>query len=120
LFGFSVAMVYGLIQVLHLVFGLFFALVAVCAIRGISLHLLAMLGKLPGHPAKQTAAPKPSAPSLAPLPTGLVTNQQQAKCPIPNNQDPMNDQAPMTNHSSFVIRHSSLALGHWSLVIFFP
>ncbi len=38
LFGFSVAMVYGLIQMMHIVFGLFFALVTVCAIRGISLH----------------------------------------------------------------------------------
>ena len=37
LFGFAVAMVYGCIQVLHLVFGLFFALVTVCAVRGISL-----------------------------------------------------------------------------------
>ena len=32
-------MVYGIIQMLHLVFGLFFALITVCAIRGISLHL---------------------------------------------------------------------------------
>jgi hypothetical protein len=39
LFGFSVAMVYGVIQVLHIVFGLFFALMTVCAIRGLSLHL---------------------------------------------------------------------------------
>jgi len=38
-FGFAVAMVYGIIQMLHLVFGLFFALLTVCAIRGISLHL---------------------------------------------------------------------------------
>ena len=38
-FGFAVAMVYGIIQMMHLVFGLFFALIAVCAIRGISLHL---------------------------------------------------------------------------------
>ena len=38
-FGFSVAMVYGVIQMMHLVFGLFFALITVCAIRGISLHL---------------------------------------------------------------------------------
>jgi len=38
-FGFSVAVVYGIIQILHLVFGLFFALLFVCAIRGISLHL---------------------------------------------------------------------------------
>lgn len=39
LFGFSVAFVYGIIQVLHLVFGLFFALVIVCGIRGIMLHI---------------------------------------------------------------------------------
>src|SRR5687768_13202621 len=37
-FGFSVAMVYGVLQLLHLVYGLFFALVIVCAIRGASLH----------------------------------------------------------------------------------
>ena len=35
LFGFSVAAVYGILQVLHIVFGLFFALVIVCAIRGV-------------------------------------------------------------------------------------
>src|SRR5229473_6239896 len=61
-FGFSVAMVYGIIQMLHLVFGLFFALVTVCAIRGISLHILGALGKLPGQPAKEPLAPKASAP----------------------------------------------------------
>jgi hypothetical protein len=38
LFGFSVAMVYAVLQILHIVFGLFFALVIVCAIRGASLH----------------------------------------------------------------------------------
>jgi len=38
-FGFAVAMVYGVIQMLHLVFGLFFALIIVCLIRGLSLHL---------------------------------------------------------------------------------
>jgi len=38
LFGFAVAMVYGAIQMMHLVFGLFFALVTVCAVRGLSLH----------------------------------------------------------------------------------
>ena len=39
LFGFAVAMVYGVLQMLHIVFGLFFALVTVCAIRGLSLHI---------------------------------------------------------------------------------
>jgi hypothetical protein len=38
-FGFAVAMAYGYIQILHLVFGLFFALLTVSAIRGISLYL---------------------------------------------------------------------------------
>ena len=37
-FGLAVAMVYAISQLLHIVFGLFFALVAVCAIRGLSLH----------------------------------------------------------------------------------
>lgn len=41
LFGVAVALVYALTQVLHLVFGLFFALVIVCAIRGVSLHVWA-------------------------------------------------------------------------------
>lgn len=39
LFGFSVAMIYGVLQLLHLVFGLFFALLIVCGIRGVFLHL---------------------------------------------------------------------------------
>lgn len=39
LFGFSVAMVYAISQILHLVFGLFFALLTVCAIRGIGLYI---------------------------------------------------------------------------------
>jgi enediyne biosynthesis protein E5 len=45
LFGFSVAMVYGILQVLHLVFGLFYALLIVCAIRGLSLHAWALWHK---------------------------------------------------------------------------
>jgi len=42
LFGFAVAFVYGILQMLHLVFGLFFALLIVCAIRGVALHLNAL------------------------------------------------------------------------------
>ena len=41
-FGFSVAAVYGLLQAAHVVFGLFYALLLVCAIRGLSLHALAL------------------------------------------------------------------------------
>jgi hypothetical protein len=43
LFGLAVALVYGILQVLHLVFGLFFALLLVCAIRGLCLHIHAWL-----------------------------------------------------------------------------
>ena len=39
LFGFSVAIVYGLLQALHVVFGLFYALLMVAAARGVSLHI---------------------------------------------------------------------------------
>jgi enediyne biosynthesis protein E5 len=49
LFGFAVAMVYGVLQVLHIVFGLFFALVAVCAVRGISLHIWAIYNRSKGR-----------------------------------------------------------------------
>jgi hypothetical protein len=35
-------MIYALTQILHLVFGLFFALIAVCALRGLSLHVWAL------------------------------------------------------------------------------
>jgi len=47
-FGLAVAVVYGFIQVLHLVFGLFFALLIVCAVRGISLHASALLRRFRG------------------------------------------------------------------------
>lgn len=40
LFGFSVAVVYAFTQVLHLVFGLFYALLIVCAFRGIVLYAM--------------------------------------------------------------------------------
>jgi enediyne biosynthesis protein E5 len=45
LFGFSVAIVYAILQISHLVFGLFFALLVVCAIRGLSLHAWALWRK---------------------------------------------------------------------------
>jgi hypothetical protein len=58
LFGFAVAAVYGILQVMHLVFGLFFALLIVCAIRGLSLHLWA-LGRLPKAPDDLNPSPQP-------------------------------------------------------------
>jgi hypothetical protein len=44
-FGLAVAAVYGLFQLLHLVFGLFFALLIVCAVRGVALHAAALWRK---------------------------------------------------------------------------
>jgi hypothetical protein len=41
-FGLAVAVVYGILQALHLVFGLFYALLVVSAIRGLSLHAWAL------------------------------------------------------------------------------
>ena len=61
LFGFSVAMVYGWIQMMHWVFGLFFALVAVCAVRGISLHLYHAFKSRGPVAAKPIPAPAASA-----------------------------------------------------------
>jgi len=37
-----VALVYGILQALHIVFGLLYALLIVCAIRGLSLHAAAL------------------------------------------------------------------------------
>ena len=65
-FGFAVAMVYGIIQLLHLVFGLFFALVIVCAIRGLSLYIGYALGKLPAPPAAESV--KTEGPPMSALP----------------------------------------------------
>jgi len=64
-FGFSVAMVYGVIQVMHLVFGLFFALVTVCAIRGLSLHAWALYSRWKDRAAEQPAPVHPLAPEPA-------------------------------------------------------
>ena len=58
-FGFSVAMVYGVIQVMHLVFGLFFALVTVCAVRGISLHIWNLSNKYRGARAAESVRSEP-------------------------------------------------------------
>lgn len=43
LFGISIAAVYGMLLVNHIVYGLFIALVIVCGLRGIALHIWAAL-----------------------------------------------------------------------------
>jgi enediyne biosynthesis protein E5 len=45
-FGASVAAVYGLLVVFHIVFDLFFALTIICALRGLGLYLISLLPSL--------------------------------------------------------------------------
>jgi Na+-translocating ferredoxin:NAD+ oxidoreductase RnfD subunit len=52
LFGLAVAAVYGVLQALHVVFGLFFSLVLVCAARGILLYLAAARWETPAPDAE--------------------------------------------------------------------
>jgi hypothetical protein len=60
LFGVAVAIVYGTLQILHVVFGLFFALLLVCAVRGLSLHLWALRQKFQGLPTDVKGEPVPA------------------------------------------------------------
>jgi enediyne biosynthesis protein E5 len=62
LFGLAVAFVYGALQILHIVFGLFIALALVCTFRGIGLYLSALL----------TSLPRPASVSRAPVHTAAV------------------------------------------------
>ena len=54
------AVVYGVIQTLHLVFGLFYALLTVAAIRGLSLHVIDLRRKW----RERAAGPDPGAERL--------------------------------------------------------
>jgi hypothetical protein len=72
LFGFSVAMVYAVTQMMHIVFGLFFALVMVCAIRGASLHAWAWWRSHRGIPVDAATKREEAASSLPP---GLGTTE---------------------------------------------
>ena len=67
LFGAGVALVYAVLLSLHVVFGFFFALVCVCALRGLGLHLLALHGRV----RKPALAPAETAPMLEPVPAML-------------------------------------------------
>ena len=75
-FGLAVAMVYGILQMLHLVFGLFFALITVCAIRGLSLHIGAGLGRM-RRVLSPVSAPEqpPVSAAVEPAGTRLAGNQ---------------------------------------------
>ncbi|GAA3119780.1 hypothetical protein GCM10010466_08290 [Planomonospora alba] len=68
LFGVAAAAVYGLLVHFHITFGLFFALVIVCAVRGAALAAVSLhrrRGEAVSAPARETSAPS-HIPSLAP------------------------------------------------------
>ena len=73
LFGMSVAIVYAILQILHVVFGLFFALLIVCAIRGLSLHVWALSRKFQGFRVDVKENPESVA---IPLPPTLGAGRQ--------------------------------------------
>jgi hypothetical protein len=60
-FGLSVAAVYGLLMSVHIVFGLFFSLVIVCATRGASISLGTLRRRSPVAPALVAATASPRA-----------------------------------------------------------
>jgi Na+-translocating ferredoxin:NAD+ oxidoreductase RnfD subunit len=70
MFGLAVALTYGLLQVLHIVYGLFFALLIVCTVRGVGLYLVAMR-RAPA------AAPAPRPPLIAVSPSPSVDGAEQ-------------------------------------------
>ena len=59
LFGFAVAIVYALTQILHVVFGLFFALLIVCAARGLCLHAAALWRRVETRSEAEPITPRP-------------------------------------------------------------
>lgn len=76
-FGAATAVVYALLVYLHVVYGLFFALVIVCALRGIALGLMATRQRAAAQPAS------PPEPKLvrrpAPARGGMLAPSEEAK-----------------------------------------
>lgn len=65
LFGLSVAFTYALLQLLHIVYGLFLALIAVCAIRGASIALFNLQVQARAENGARGQRPVPAAESIA-------------------------------------------------------
>jgi Na+-translocating ferredoxin:NAD+ oxidoreductase RnfD subunit len=68
-FGFSVAMAYAVLQLLHIVFGLFLALIAVCLVRGACIAVASATNKMP---ARRQGTVDFAAPIAPPLPIPVV------------------------------------------------
>ena len=66
LFGGGVALAYGFLMTIHIVFGLFFALSLVCLVRGIALHVIAARARR--RSADEVLAPQPA---VVPAPNGV-------------------------------------------------
>lgn len=73
LFGAATAAAYGVLMELHIAFGVFFALVIVCALRGIGLVVMSRIAT-PTVPHARTAADVEAAPVQAP-PVPVLANQ---------------------------------------------
>ncbi|HEV2763564.1 MAG TPA: hypothetical protein VGV38_11355, partial [Pyrinomonadaceae bacterium] len=63
-FGAAVAAAYGFLLVVHVVFGLFFALTMVCALRGLGLHALAWARGRERAPAASESKPSAATASV--------------------------------------------------------
>jgi hypothetical protein len=64
-FGAGVALAYGLLVSLHIVFGLFFALVIVSTVRGLGLHALALAARAPERLPRGAPIGRPRVPAGA-------------------------------------------------------
>lgn len=78
-FGASVAATYGLVMAVHVVFGLFFALVIVCGVRGLALHAVEAVRALravePGRLGRVRRRPLPVAGARPALRAGRLVEE---------------------------------------------
>ncbi len=74
-FGLSVAAVYGVLIVAHVVFGLFFALTIVCACRGLCMYVVRLVRVHAREETDDVATPASPAPLGAPSPAAAMVRE---------------------------------------------
>ena len=74
-FGVSVAAVYGLLMVSHVVFGLFFALTIVCAVRGMWMYAMQWIKSRKQEELTAVAGPAAQAPLGSPSPAAALVRE---------------------------------------------
>ncbi len=74
-FGFSVAAVYGLLMVNHVVFGLFFALTIVCGVRGVWMLAMRWVRGRERQELEAVAAPASQVPLGSPSPASALVRE---------------------------------------------